>query len=265
MTLPLPPKTGDTELDFFLNQISSFLNAADLGGNAAAAARGNSVTTEETTGGGAIPAFKVVALTAFNTVSVMSSNSLLDTHRIPGITLSAAAAAGTRVSIRWRGEVSNPAWTWTPGLPIYFNSSGDVTQTLPATPPAFYRILGIALTATKINLQPQSALSNTLESELLFNTGPGPIALGTAPADKILRAIIVVVRTAFDVTPTLTIGPSGTPSELMEASDVDLAAVGTYEISPGRAYAVDTPLFITRSAMGSTVGRALLVLEFEPL
>lgn len=72
---------------------------------------------------------------------------------ILGIT-TGAASSGDEATIQVYGPLTDPAWTWTPGLPIYCGAAGVLTQTPPAE--GFLRQVAIAETATRIfiDLQP---------------------------------------------------------------------------------------------------------------
>lgn len=61
-----------------------------------------------------------------------------------------AAVAGDPVTVATKDTVSEPTWTWTPGLPVFFIADGLLTQTPPTTvcvPP-----IGTAITPTTILL-----------------------------------------------------------------------------------------------------------------
>lgn len=44
-----------------------------------------------------------------------------------------AAVAGDLVEVRLFGEVEEPSWSWTPGLPVFLGTVGLLTQTPPST------------------------------------------------------------------------------------------------------------------------------------
>ena len=44
---------------------------------------------------------------------------------------SASAQQGTPVAVQFSGPMANPAWSWVLGLPVFFDGSGQLTQTAP--------------------------------------------------------------------------------------------------------------------------------------
>ena len=70
-----------------------------------------------------------------------------DVGLVRGITVG-AANDGDLATVQVYGPMVEPSWTWTPDLPIYFTSSGVLTQTLPTS--GFLQQVAVAETATKI-------------------------------------------------------------------------------------------------------------------
>lgn len=66
-----------------------------------------------------------------------------------GVTLN-AATAGNPITVVLSGDIVELSWNWTPGL-VFLGQEGHLTQTAPTT--GFIRILGTALTATRLVLQ----------------------------------------------------------------------------------------------------------------
>lgn len=52
-----------------------------------------------------------------------------------------------------QGFVTNPAWTWTPGMLLYLGANSVITQTRPASGPI--TVLGVAYSATTICFCPR--------------------------------------------------------------------------------------------------------------
>lgn len=67
--------------------------------------------------------------------------------KVLGIT-TGSAIADSSVPIQTYGEITEPSWAWTPGLPVYLGTNGLLTQAAPAT--GFLLVIGFAITATKI-------------------------------------------------------------------------------------------------------------------
>lgn len=68
-----------------------------------------------------------------------------------------AAALGDDVTAVAFGEMSEPSWTWSPGVPIFLGLAGALTQTPPVEPTSdFLAVLGYAPIPTKmfVNRQP---------------------------------------------------------------------------------------------------------------
>ena len=80
-----------------------------------------------------------------------------------------------------------------------------------------------------------------------------PLALFTLPANAVVKSVKVIVDTAFNGTPTVSIGISGTTSKYMGSGQVDLtAAAGTvFEVDPGLAAVGSTEALIATYAAGS--------------
>lgn len=77
------------------------------------------------------------------------ANNTVVSHigRVVGF-IDGAAAAGVAVQVLRTGPLDNPGWTWTPNLPVFVTTAGQVSQTEPAG--AFVQIVGFALTATRL-------------------------------------------------------------------------------------------------------------------
>lgn len=94
-----------------------------------------------------------------------------------------------------------------------------------------------------------------------------PVAMFTKPDPAVIQCISVVIDTAFDGTPSASVGITGTTSKYLAATQIDLtAAAGTvFEVNPGLAAAAGEALIITYSAGGASVGSArFLVTYVEP-
>jgi len=92
-----------------------------------------------------------------------------------------------------------------------------------------------------------------------------PLALFTLPANAIIHAVTVFVRTAFNgAAPTMSVGIAGTTSKYMAATQVDLKTIGQYEVSPGLAASGSTEsLIASYAADSSSAGAADIVVEYS--
>lgn len=61
-----------------------------------------------------------------------------------------SAVAGDLVSVATRDTVSEPTWTWTPGLPVFAGDDGVLTQTPPVTVCVAH--IGVAINPTTLLL-----------------------------------------------------------------------------------------------------------------
>jgi len=70
--------------------------------------------------------------TATGQVIYADYQDINEAETVLGITTGAAAAL-TPVTVLLVGQMTEPSWTWTPGLPIYLGSTGLLTQTASTT------------------------------------------------------------------------------------------------------------------------------------
>lgn len=98
-------------------------------------------------------------------------------------------------------------------------------------------------------------------TSLAFGTS-SPLALFTTGAGDVITKIQVIVDTAFDGTPTVSIGVSGTASKYMPTSALDLTVAGVYEYHPGLAAQGSEALIATYSAGGATQGAARILVYY---
>lgn len=74
------------------------------------------------------------------------------------VTLGAAAAGDDVFAVSF-GEMTEPSWNWTPGVPIFLGLGGLLTQTAPTTPVHdFLIVLGYAPIPTKMFVNRQPAI-----------------------------------------------------------------------------------------------------------
>ncbi len=93
-----------------------------------------------------------------------------------------------------------------------------------------------------------------------------PVTMFTLPAAAIIDKIQVVIDTAFDGTPTMSVGISGQTSKYSATSDVDLNATAAtvFEIHPGLAApgGGGDALILTYAAGGATAGAARVLVYY---
>lgn len=98
-----------------------------------------------------------------------------------------------------------------------------------------------------------------IDTTTLAFDSTSPVAMFTLPATAIIDKIQIIIDTAFDGTPSASVGISGTVSKYAPSTDIDLTEVaGTViELHPGVAAPVGTEaLIITYAAGSATVGSA---------
>lgn len=97
------------------------------------------------------------AIGGHRVVAVDPSGLYIYSTGIYGVGLTqGAAASGASVSIQTSGEMEEPSWTWTPGLPVYQAGIGQITQTVPET--GFIREIGIATAPNKMSISFKSPI-----------------------------------------------------------------------------------------------------------
>ena len=89
------------------------------------------------------------------------------------------------------------------------------------------------------------------------------MSLFTLPANAIIDHVDVIVDTAFDGTPSLTVGVSGDTARYMGSGDNFLNEVAVWRTHPGIDANVSTEALIaTYSAGGATVGSARVIVAY---
>ena len=69
--------------------------------------------------------------------------------RLAGMTTGAVSSAGA-ATIQGAGEIIEPSWSWTPGIPVFLGPNGTLTQTAPTT--GLSIIVAIVLASNKLRL-----------------------------------------------------------------------------------------------------------------
>jgi len=82
------------------------------------------------------------------------------TAQVIGLTVN-AAGPGDELEVVLRGSVTNSSWSWAPGLPLYLGANGVLTQSPPSPAAAWVRVLGTALSATRILFNPLSPIATS--------------------------------------------------------------------------------------------------------
>ena len=145
-----------------------------------------------------------------------------------------------------------------------------LTLRLPGPTPSPGQVLSVATAAgglVTLEWVTSSSASNALKADttsLAFGSG-ATVAMFSLPAAAIVRDIFCIVDTAFDGTPTASVGISGSASKYMPATSLDLTDAGSYSWHPNLTAQGAESLEIAYAAGGATVGAArFLVYYTEP-
>ena len=102
----------------------------------------------------------------------------------------------------------------------------------------------------------------TLSTPLAFGSS-GTVSIGTLPANAVILTVQVVVDSAFDSTPSMSVGITGNLSKYMGSGDVNLNVAAGWEVSPTIAPdASSEALEITYSAASATTGSARVLVSY---
>ena len=163
---------------------------------------------------------------------------------------SAGTGADWKISVQRPSSGMTADWTLT--LPV---DDGTPNQVLATDGAGVGSWVSAASTASSAKVDTTS---------LAFGTG-SPLTLFSTGAADIINTVRITIDTAFDGTPSVSIGISGTTSKYMASTQVDLtAAAGTvFEVSPGKTAQGAEALIATYSAGSATVGAARIEIEYD--
>ena len=101
-------------------------------------------------------------------------------------------------------------------------------------------------------------------TNLVFGT-TSPLTLFTTGGADVINMVEIIIDTAFDGTPSVSIGISGTTSKYMAATEVDLtAAAGSiFRVHPGKTAQGAEALIATYSAGSASAGAARIQVYFD--
>lgn len=110
-----------------------------------------------------------------------------------------------------------------------------------------------------------TSMADKLDTTSLVFGSVSPVAMFSTGAADIVDYIDVIIDTAFDGTPTASVGIAGTTSKYSGTTDIDLkAAAGTvFQIHPGLAAQGAEALIITYAAGAATVGTARFIVHYS--
>lgn len=101
-------------------------------------------------------------------------------------------------------------------------------------------------------------------TSLAFGTA-SPLTLFSTPTGAVIHRVEVVIDTAFNGTPTLTIGIAGTTAKYMGATQNNLngTAGDVYQTNPGLPSTAGEALIATYSAGGASAGAARILVHYS--
>lgn len=101
-------------------------------------------------------------------------------------------------------------------------------------------------------------------TNLAFGTS-SPLALFTTPANAVIHKIEVIIDTAFNGTPTFTVGITGTTSKYMTATQNILTSTAgdAFESNPKLPATAGESLIGTYSAGGASAGAARILVHYS--
>lgn len=162
-----------------------------------------------------------------------------------------AAAVGAD----WKYTIQRPASGMTAAVTLTLPpDDGSPGQALQTDGSGVLTWASVGSTASCIKIDTTSLAYGTASPVTMFTTG----------AADVIELIEVVIDTAFNGTPTASVGISGTTSKYAGAGDIDLtAAAGTvFTIHPGIAAAGAEALIITYAAGGASAGAARFLVHY---
>ncbi len=110
-----------------------------------------------------------------------------------------------------------------------------------------------------------SACTSRNTTSLAFGTS-SPQSMFTLPANAVIDRITTIIDTAFDGTPSMSVGISGTTSKYVASTEVDLTAAAEtrFDVYPAKEAVGSTEaLIITYSAGSATQGAARVIVDYS--
>lgn len=111
-----------------------------------------------------------------------------------------------------------------------------------------------------------TAACTTRDTTTLAFNSTSPVTMFTLPANAVLDRVTVIIDTAFDGTPSMTVGVSGTTSKYTGSTDVDLTAAAKTKFIIECAEPADASteaLIITYSSGSATQGSARIIVDYS--
>lgn len=180
------------------------------------------------------------------------------------VTASKVNISGDALDLNSDSAGTGADWKFTLQRP----SSGmtaDVVITLPVDDGTSGQVLstdGSGVTSW-VSAGSTGAADKLIDTAVAFGSS-SPIALMNTGAGDIVDYIEVVVDTAFNGTPSISIGVAGTASKYAGATDIDLTAAATtiFQVHPGLPAQGVESLIATYAAGGASAGAARIIVHY---
>ena len=180
------------------------------------------------------------------------------------ITTSKVNVSGDVVDINSDAAGSGADWKYTIQRPAS-GMTAAVTLTLPVDDGTASQVLGTDGNGVLSWVSAaDTALADKMDTTSLAFGTTSPVAMFTTSAADVIDRIEVIIDTAFDGTPTMSVGIAGTTSKYMGTTDVDLtaAAATVFEVHPGLDAAGAESLIVTYAAGGAAAGAARVIVHY---
>lgn len=196
------------------------------------------------------------------------SRNAADSADVP-IVGSVIAASGDDIQLNEDAAGSGADWIYTLRRPSAGMSEAR-TVVLPSGNPAPGQVLQVASYAAGVVTLDYLTVAAGNDKPVVDTTtlafgSTSPVTMFTLPANAVIQAIRVVIDTAFNGTPTISVGIAGNTSKYLGSTDVDLTAAAKteFEVNPSEPAVGSTEaLIITYSAGGAAAGSARVLVEY---
>ena len=179
---------------------------------------------------------------------------------------SVIAASGDFIEINEDAAGAVADWKYTVSRP-----AAGMTAALTLVLPPNAGTPGFALTTDGAGNAAWSAVASGTDKQITDTTSiafgsAASVAMFNLPIGGVIDTVKVVVDTAFNGAPTLSVGITGTLSKYLSATSVDLTAAATtvFEVTPGvPAPAAIEALLASFAAGGATAGAARVLVAYS--
>ncbi|MCS7001219.1 MAG: hypothetical protein NZ518_00065 [Dehalococcoidia bacterium] len=147
----------------------------------------------------------------------------------------------------------------------------DITIVFPAGDPAPNQAVTVASfnsTTGVVELSYTTIASGddkiVVDTTTLSHGSSSPVSMFTKPANAVILKVEVIIDTAFNGSPSLSVGISGDTSKYMASTHVDLTAPAetVFEVAPGKPASGSEAIIATYAAGGATAGSARILTHY---